>query len=87
MLITLELLILFPSFEAPTNLLDRRPGIAIRILGDVTEERVEIARKADHIFISMIKEAGLYDQVSRVNKPTWVQAKPPLLDISSLCWS
>lgn len=44
------------------------PGIAIRILGDVTKERVEIARKADHIFISMIKEAGLYDQVSRVTQ-------------------
>ncbi|KAF4461229.1 GMP synthase [Fusarium albosuccineum] len=41
------------------------PGIAIRILGDVTQERVEIARKADHIFISMIKEAGLYDQMSQ----------------------
>ncbi|KAM6515888.1 GMP synthase [glutamine-hydrolyzing] [Fusarium falciforme] len=41
------------------------PGIAIRILGDVTKERVEIARKADHIFINMIKEAGLYDQMSQ----------------------
>ncbi|ATY59816.1 GMP synthase [Cordyceps militaris] len=41
------------------------PGIAIRILGDVTPERVEIARKADHIFISMIREAGLYDQMSQ----------------------
>ncbi|RMJ17402.1 GMP synthase [glutamine-hydrolyzing] [Fusarium kuroshium] len=41
------------------------PGIAIRILGDVTPERVEIARKADHIFINMIKEAGLYDQMSQ----------------------
>ncbi|OOQ85726.1 GMP synthase [glutamine-hydrolyzing] [Penicillium brasilianum] len=41
------------------------PGIAIRILGDVTKERVEIARQADHIFISMIKEAGLYDQISQ----------------------
>ncbi|TFB01905.1 GMP synthase [Trichoderma ghanense] len=41
------------------------PGIAIRILGDVTKERVEIARKADHIFISKIKEAGLYDQISQ----------------------
>jgi GMP synthase (glutamine-hydrolysing) len=43
-------------------------GIAIRILGDVTKERVEIARKADNIFISMIKEAGLYDQVSRATQ-------------------
>ena len=41
------------------------PGIAIRILGDVTRERVDIARKADHIFISKIKEAGLYDQISQ----------------------
>ncbi|KAI6785338.1 putative gmp synthase protein [Emericellopsis cladophorae] len=41
------------------------PGIAIRILGDVTKERVDIARKADHIFISMIKEAGLYDEISQ----------------------
>ncbi|RYP70719.1 hypothetical protein DL769_004869 [Monosporascus sp. CRB-8-3] len=41
------------------------PGIAIRILGDVTPERVRIARQADHIFISMIKEAGLYGQISQ----------------------
>ncbi|TRX88103.1 hypothetical protein FHL15_011001 [Xylaria flabelliformis] len=41
------------------------PGIAIRILGEVTPERVEIVRKADHIFISMIKEAGIYDQMSQ----------------------
>ena len=41
------------------------PGIAIRVLGEVTPERVEIARKADHIFISMIREAGLYDKISQ----------------------
>ncbi|KAJ5161429.1 gmp synthase protein [Penicillium capsulatum] len=41
------------------------PGIAIRILGDVTKERAEIARRADNIFITMIKEAGLYDQISQ----------------------
>lgn len=41
------------------------PGIAIRILGEVTPERVEIARKADHIYISMIREAGLYDDISQ----------------------
>lgn len=42
----------------------RRPGIAIRILGEVTPERVAIARAADNIFISEIKSAGVYDQVS-----------------------
>ncbi|EQK99488.1 GMP synthase [Ophiocordyceps sinensis CO18] len=41
------------------------PGIAIRIIGEVTPERVAIARKADHIFISMIKEAGIYNQMSQ----------------------
>ncbi|KAI0473020.1 GMP synthase [Xylariaceae sp. FL0804] len=41
------------------------PGIAIRILGEVTKEKVEIARKADHIYISMIKEAGIYDHMSQ----------------------
>jgi hypothetical protein len=38
------------------------PGIAIRIIGDVTPERVEIVKKADNIFISMIKEAGIYNE-------------------------
>ncbi|PYH84911.1 GMP synthase [Aspergillus uvarum CBS 121591] len=41
------------------------PGIAIRVLGEVTPERVEIARRADHIFISMIREAGLYDKIAQ----------------------
>ncbi|KAL2267260.1 hypothetical protein VTJ83DRAFT_4537 [Remersonia thermophila] len=41
------------------------PGIAVRILGEVTPERVEIARQADHIFISEIRKAGLYDQISQ----------------------
>ncbi|KAJ4396927.1 GMP synthase (glutamine-hydrolyzing) [Gnomoniopsis smithogilvyi] len=41
------------------------PGIAIRILGEATPERVEMARKADHIFISMIREAGLYDKIGQ----------------------
>ncbi|KAK1969664.1 GMP synthase [Colletotrichum eremochloae] len=41
------------------------PGIAIRILGEVTPERVAIARAADNIFISMIKEAGIYDRMSQ----------------------
>ncbi|KAM0262909.1 hypothetical protein ACHAQJ_001502 [Trichoderma viride] len=41
------------------------PGIGVRILGECTPERIEIARKADHIFISMIKEAGIYNQISQ----------------------
>ncbi|KAI1500429.1 GMP synthase [Biscogniauxia marginata] len=41
------------------------PGIAIRIIGEVTPERVAIVRKADHIFISMIKEAGIYNEATQ----------------------
>ncbi|KAG8677509.1 GMP synthase (glutamine-hydrolyzing) [Fusarium poae] len=41
------------------------PGLGIRIIGEVTPERVEIVRKADHIFISMIREAGIYDEVTQ----------------------
>ena len=39
------------------------PGLAIRILGDITPEKVRILQEADHIFISRLREAGLYDEV------------------------
>ncbi|ETS07181.1 GMP synthase [Trichoderma reesei RUT C-30] len=41
------------------------PGLAIRILGEVDAERVAIARAADHIFISEIRAAGVYDEMSQ----------------------
>lgn len=41
------------------------PGIGIRILGEVTPESVEMARRADHIFITEIREAGIYDDMSQ----------------------
>ncbi len=41
------------------------PGIAIRVLGEVTPSQVAIARKADHIFIEEIKAAGIYDKISQ----------------------
>ncbi len=36
------------------------PGLAVRILGDVTEERLRIARKADAIFIDALRRHGAY---------------------------
>jgi len=39
------------------------PGLGIRILGDVTAEKVRILQEADSIFINSLKEAGLYDDV------------------------
>lgn len=41
------------------------PGIAIRILGEVTASQVEIARQADHIFIEEIIAGGLYRKISQ----------------------
>jgi GMP synthase (glutamine-hydrolysing) len=41
------------------------PGIAIRILGEVTREQVRIAREADFIFIEEIRAAGLYRKISQ----------------------
>ena len=41
------------------------PGLAIRILGDVTPERLEIVRKADAIFLEEIRNAKLYRKISQ----------------------
>ncbi|GMF05864.1 unnamed protein product [[Candida] boidinii] len=41
------------------------PGIAIRVLGEVTPAQVKIAREADYIFIEEIRKAGLYNQISQ----------------------
>ena len=39
------------------------PGLGIRILGDISEEKVRLLQDADDIFISGLKEAGLYASV------------------------
>jgi GMP synthase (glutamine-hydrolysing) len=39
------------------------PGLAIRILGDITEEKVRILQEVDAIWINGLKEANLYDEV------------------------
>ncbi|MDR0796047.1 MAG: glutamine-hydrolyzing GMP synthase [Tannerella sp.] len=39
------------------------PGLGIRILGDITPEKVRILQDVDDIFISMLKSWGLYDKV------------------------
>ncbi len=51
----------------PADMVDRHPfpgpGLAVRILGDVTEERLRIVRAADHIFIRMLRDSGFYHAV------------------------
>ena len=39
------------------------PGLAIRILGDITAEKVQLLQEVDHIFIEGLKNDGLYDSV------------------------
>ena len=41
------------------------PGLAVRIIGDITEERLRILRDADNILIEEIKAAGLYRKLSQ----------------------
>jgi GMP synthase (glutamine-hydrolysing) len=55
------------ELNIPAHVLGRHPfpgpGLAVRILGEVTYERLEVLRAADAIFISEIKEAGLYNEI------------------------
>ena len=39
------------------------PGLAVRIIGEVTWERLEVLRSADHIVVEEIRKAGLYAQI------------------------
>ena len=51
----------------PAGMLNRHPfpgpGLAIRILGEVTEEKVRLLQDADSIYINLLKKTGLYDNV------------------------
>jgi GMP synthase (glutamine-hydrolysing) len=51
----------------PEEILQRQPfpgpGLAVRIVGEVTPERLEILRECDDIVVSEIKSAGLYSKV------------------------
>ncbi len=52
------------------------PGLAIRIIGEITEERISILRNADDIMIEEIKNGGLYREIA--------QAFAVLLPVSSV---
>lgn len=55
------------SMEIKEELLGRHPfpgpGLAIRILSDITEEKVRILQEVDNIFIQGLKDSNLYDKV------------------------
>ncbi len=39
------------------------PGLAVRVLGEITRKRLDILREADDIYISEIRAAGIYDEI------------------------
>ncbi|MDZ7370823.1 MAG: glutamine-hydrolyzing GMP synthase [candidate division KSB1 bacterium] len=51
----------------PQQILSRHPfpgpGLAVRILGEVTPERIAVLQQADHIFIQELRRSGYYDKV------------------------
>ena len=51
----------------PSEVIDRQPfpgpGLAIRVIGEVTEARLEILRRADAILLEEIRRAGLYNDI------------------------
>jgi len=55
------------ELQVPSVILKRHPfpgpGLAIRILGEITPENVLLLQKVDEIFISSLKESGLYDEI------------------------
>ena len=68
------------ELDLPKDILNRHPfpgpGLGIRILGDITPEKVSLLQEADAIFINNLKKFGLYDKV-------W-QALTVLLPIQSV---
>ena len=68
------------TLELPLDILNRHPfpgpGLGIRILGDITAEKVRILQEVDHIYITGLKERNHYDEV-------W-QAAAMLLPIQSV---
>ena len=55
------------SLDIDKNILGRHPfpgpGLAIRILGDINKENVEMLQEVDHILITALKEANLYEKI------------------------
>ena len=55
------------SLDIDKNILRRHPfpgpGLAIRILGEINKENVEMLQEVDHIFITALKEANLYEKI------------------------
>lgn len=75
-----EVRLIGKDLDIPGEILERHPfpgpGLAVRILGDITAEKIEMLQRVDRIFIQELKRNDLYDE-------TW-QAFAVLLPIQSV---
>jgi GMP synthase (glutamine-hydrolysing) len=57
------------SLGIPSSLIERHPfpgpGLAVRIIGDITKEKVEILQDVDSIFIEELRNHNLYNKISQ----------------------
>ena len=55
------------ELNIPEEFIERHPfpgpGLAVRVLGEITKEKLDILREADDIFINEIKQASLYNKI------------------------
>ena len=62
-----EVRILGKSLGLSKNISNRHPfpgpGLAIRIVGNITNEKIKILQEADHIYINELKKSNLYDKI------------------------
>ncbi|MBT3180721.1 MAG: glutamine-hydrolyzing GMP synthase [Candidatus Marinimicrobia bacterium] len=51
----------------PESLIERHPfpgpGLAVRIMGDITKERIQILQEADQVYMDILHEDGLYNEI------------------------
>jgi GMP synthase (glutamine-hydrolysing) len=62
-----EVRVLGRELGLPEHVIGRHPfpgpGLAIRIMGEITQEKIDILQEADAIYIEEIRKAGLYDKI------------------------
>lgn len=55
------------EMNIPADILNRHPfpgpGLGIRVIGDITEEKIKLLQAADHIYVQALKNHGLYDKI------------------------
>lgn len=61
----------------PPSVVPQGPGLAIRIIGDVTREKLDILRQADVILIDELHKNGIYREIAQVRTNLPPSPTPP----------